>query len=248
MRILKNTHNLKFKKMKKTLLSLFALFSVIMCQAQDVLTKRNGEEIQVKVLEIDLNEIKYKRFDNLEGPVIAILKSDVFMITYENGTKTVFTNDQPVITASNYQQRDQLKLSGPRIGFTILSQRYSDMVNENFGNDINPFITQFGWQFETRIFTLESGASGLFEFIPLIGGLEQGKFLPSLSALVGLRSSKGLEFGVGPNLSVSGAGLVFAAGTNFQTQGINFPVNVAFVPSKDGARFSVLFGFNSRKY
>jgi len=235
--------------MKKTLLTLLAFFMLLASQAQDILIKRNGEELNVKVLEITLNEVKYKRFDYLEGPTISILKSDVFMIKYENGSKTVFTEAAPQVASPQpaYYEPQHLKLSGPRLGFTIISSRLIDNLKEEHEETISPFITQFGWQFETRIFTLENGTSGLFEFVPLVGGLEQGKLLPSLSALVGIRGPKGLEFGVGPNLSVAGAGLVLAAGTNFQTQGINFPVNVAFAPSRDGARFGVLFGFNSRR-
>ncbi|GAB3195094.1 hypothetical protein ABID22_000003 [Pontibacter aydingkolensis] len=243
--------------MKKLILILLAIFPYFAVQAQDVLLKRNGEEIQVKVQEITLDAVKYKRYDNLEGPIISIAKRDVFMIKYENGTKEVFEQTAPAATPhptatarQRWQEYDQqnLKLSGPRIGFTVLSAKYRDEIQEEFDTNVNSFMTQFGWQFETRVFTLENGTSGLFEFVPLIGGLEQGKFLPSLSALVGLRGAKGLEFGVGPNISLGGAGLVLAAGTNFQSQGVNFPVNFAFAPSKDGGRFSMLFGFNSRKY
>lgn len=241
--------------MKKLLLTLSALFSFALCQAQDVLTKRNGDELQVKVQEINLNEIKYKRYDNLEGPLISISKAEVFMIKYENGTKEVFNEavkpaaDAPVYrTVQVPEEQQTLKLSGPRLGFTILSGRYTANIREEYSRELNPFMTQFGWQFETRIFTLDSGVSGLFEFVPLIGGLEQGRFLPSLSGLIGIRGAKGFEFGVGPNVSLTGAGLVLAVGTNFQSQGVNFPVNFAVAPSKDGARFSLLFGFNSRKY
>lgn len=219
------------------------------------MTKRNGDELQVKVQEINLNEIKYKRYDNLEGPLISVSKAEVFMIKYENGTKEVFNEaPKPAANTPIYrsvqvpEEQQTLKLSGPRLGFTILSERYTDNIRDDFDRDINPFMTQFGWQFETRIFTLDSGVSGLFEFVPLIGGLEQGKFLPSLSGLIGIRNAKGFEFGVGPNVSLTGAGLVLAVGTNFQSQGVNFPVNFAVAPSKDGARFSLLFGFNSRKY
>ncbi|GHA64785.1 hypothetical protein [Pontibacter akesuensis] len=242
--------------MKKLLLLLAMLLPCLASQAQDLLIKRNGDEIQVKVREISPDVIKYQRFDNLEGPMISIAKADVFMIKYENGTKEVFNQTarptsqpaaQPMSTSQPSYYQENLKLSGPRIGFTILSQKYSDNIQEEFETDINPFITQFGWQFETRVFTLDNGVSGLFEFVPLVGGLEQGKFLPSLSALIGIRGAKGFEFGVGPNVSLGGAGLVLAVGTNFQSQGINFPVNLALAPSKDGARFSMLFGFNSRK-
>ncbi len=234
--------------MKKIVLLLIGMMSASVCQAQDVLTKRNGDEVLVKVQEISPDAVKYKRFDNPDGPLISIAKHEVFMIRYENGTKEVFNPAPPQQPAARYNQgQANLKLAGPRVGFTILSQKYSDNIREEYGTDVNSFMTQFGWQFETRVFTLDNGTSGLFEFVPLVGGLEQGKFLPSLSALIGIRGAKGLEFGVGPNVSLAGAGLVMAVGTNFQSQGVNFPVNLAFAPSKDGGRFSLLFGFNSRK-
>ncbi len=234
--------------MKKIVLLLIGMMSASVCQAQDVLTKRNGDEVLVKVQEISPDAVKYKRFDNPDGPLISIAKHEVFMIRYENGTKEVFNQTLPQQPATRYNQgQANLKLAGPRVGFTILSQKYSDNIREEYSTDVNSFMTQFGWQFETRVFTLDNGTSGLFEFVPLVGGLEQGKFLPSLSALIGIRGAKGLEFGVGPNVSLAGAGLVMAVGTNFQSQGVNFPVNLAFAPSKDGGRFSLLFGFNSRK-
>ena len=55
----------------------------------DVITLMNGDEITAKVEEIGLDVIKYKRCDNLTGPVIVIKKEDVFMIRYVNGTKDV---------------------------------------------------------------------------------------------------------------------------------------------------------------
>lgn len=228
-------------------------FITFLTQAQDVLVKKNGDEVNVKVLEITPDAIKYKRTDNPEGPTISVLKSEVFMIKYANGTRETFnTTNWKAATAApaggiNPDLQEPIKLAGPRVGFTIMSGKLIDRLEQDFGSELNPFITQFGWQFETRIFTSQNGTSGLAEFIPLIGGLEQGKFLPSLSALVGLRGAKGLEFGLGPNVSLAGAGLVFALGTNFQSGGVNFPVNVALVPGNDGLRFSMLVGFNSRK-
>jgi len=237
--------------MKQFLIVLLFIFSVAEISAQDIIIKRNGDEFVTRVLEINVHEIKYKRFDNLEGPIITILKSDVFMIKYENGTTDNFSHVTSPTLSSPYAERvyqDRLKLSGPRLGFTILSQGTVNRFNDNLDGEIYPFITQFGWQFETRIFTLDNGVSGLFEIVPLIGGLEQGLFLPSLSALIGIRGRTGFEFGLGPNISLAGAGLVFAVGANFQTQGINFPVNLALAPSQYGSRVSLLIGFNSSKY
>lgn len=58
-------------------------------KAQDYITLKSGEEIKSKVTEITSNEIKYKKFENLDGPIISIDKSTVFMIKYKNGTKDI---------------------------------------------------------------------------------------------------------------------------------------------------------------
>ena len=65
-------------------------------------------------------------------------------------------------------------------------------------------ISQFGWQFEKQFYAKDSGVAVLNEWVVLLGGLDQGVTLPSLSWLVGMRTANGTEFGVGPNLSAVG--------------------------------------------
>lgn len=236
--------------------------------AQDILTRRSGEVVAVKVVEITPAEVKYRRADNLEGPLISVWRSDVFMIRYANGTKEVLNAApapvaampmaaRPVPTAevpvvSNQSPDDAIidepiRLDGPRIGFTVLTAGVLDRAHEELP-DLNPFLTQFGWQFESRLFRMPSGVSGLVELVPLVGGLEQGKFIPSVSGLLGMRGAKGFEVGVGPNVTPLGANLVLAVGTSFRSNGINFPVNLAVVPGNGGARISLMFGFNARHH
>ncbi len=62
--------------------------------AQDVVIKKDGAEIEAKVLEILPEEIKFKYHNNPDGPVITVLKEDVFMIKYANGTKEVFKTEK----------------------------------------------------------------------------------------------------------------------------------------------------------
>ena len=66
----------------------------------------------------------------------------------------------------------------------------------------------------------------------LIGGMENGLFLPSISSMVGARTSKGIEFAMGPNLSLGGIAMVFGAGYNFKSGSLNMPVNIGFVPGR----------------
>lgn len=81
----------------------------------------NGEEVMSKVLEVTVDEIKYKRCDNLEGPVYSIKKSDVFMIKYTNGTKDIFTTSTSatITSPSKYQGKpkdDPLGVIGMIVG------------------------------------------------------------------------------------------------------------------------------------
>jgi hypothetical protein len=78
----------------------------------------------------------------------------------------------------------------------------------------------------------------------LVGGLDQGAFLPSFSWLVGVRTPGQFEIGVGPNITPAGVALAFSSGMTFRAGALAVPVNVALVPSKYGMRASVLTGFN----
>lgn len=49
-----------------------------------------GSLIPAKVIEISDNKIKYKKSNNLNGPLYVIDKSTITMIEYKNGTKEVF--------------------------------------------------------------------------------------------------------------------------------------------------------------
>lgn len=80
--------------MKKIIVLLTLVFSTVTLFAQDIITKRNGEEIQAKVLNINDKEINYIKWTNLNGPTYTILKNEVFMIKYENGEKDVFNETQ----------------------------------------------------------------------------------------------------------------------------------------------------------
>jgi hypothetical protein len=253
--------------MKKLLLLTLLFFSAAWSFAQDTLVKKTGEEVQVKILELTPDLVKYKRFDNLEGPTISVYKREVFMIRYANGVKEILTPQpvpaQPPVTnpvqstykptpvAPNPQPEEpapyMMKLNGPRFGVTYIANGELTRKLEERYDITSPVITQFGWQFETQIFNIEGGPSGLIEFVPLIGGLDQGIFLPSASLICGLRAPSGLELGFGPNVSAAGTGVVLAVGTSFTSGNVHFPFNFAVVPSRDGARFSLMCGFNYRK-
>jgi hypothetical protein len=59
----------------------FSLFS------QDLIIKKSGEEIKARVIEVGDIFIKYKSFNELDGPTREISKSLVFLIKYEDGSR-----------------------------------------------------------------------------------------------------------------------------------------------------------------
>ena len=158
----------------------------------------------------------------------------------------VLTFSAPAICQIAPPAARTISLAGPRFGVTSLSQGVVDKLAER-DITVRPMITQFGWQAEKQFFTRDSGVSAVNEWVLLLGGLEQGVALPSLSWLVGLRTREGAEIGVGPNITPAGVALAFAGGVTFRTGVVNVPMNFAIVPSQAGTRFSFLTGFTLRR-
>ncbi|HEX8299411.1 MAG TPA: hypothetical protein VF594_09655 [Rubricoccaceae bacterium] len=158
------------------------------------------------------------------------------------------------------------RLSGPRAGITILSAGTVREINETFGEcDYSPqgecrredlistslpVVTQFGWQFERQMAQTSGGLAIITESVLLVGGLERGLALPSASLIVGVRTATGLELGVGPNLSATGAAYAITVGVANPVGEINVPLNAAVVLGRDGPRFSLLVGltFSDDRY
>ncbi|MDR0540735.1 MAG: hypothetical protein LBH19_00825 [Dysgonamonadaceae bacterium] len=59
--------------------------------SQDVIVTKDSKKIEAKVIEINVDNIKYKNFSNPEGPTYTLSKSGVASIIYQNGTVDVFS-------------------------------------------------------------------------------------------------------------------------------------------------------------
>ena len=150
---------------------------------------------------------------------------------------------------------ESIHLEGPRLGFTLLPASNAKAINDAFDNanvsreamESGMMITQFGWQFEERFVQFNSGGCLVLETVLLAGGLERNMFLPSASFVIGTRNPQGIEFGMGPNFSLAGTGMAFAFGVTKIQENAFFPINLAVVTGNNGARVSLLVGFNSRR-
>jgi hypothetical protein len=195
---------------------------------------------------------------------------------------------------SRSPRTETLRLDGPRVGATLFTgetARILGLPKAQGGYNAVPYMFQFGYQFERQYLTA-GNFQALFEFVPMITGLDQGLFIPSFTLMNGLRSSKrGWEFAFGPTLNLvtvndgfydqNGSWItkdqwnaepanqqlpqpafitrmdsrgdvtlhssfVFAVGKTFRSGNVNVPVNGFAIPSRDGWRFGLSFGYNAR--
>lgn len=88
--------------MKKTIL-LCILFLMVsqLTRAQDIIILNNGDLIKSEVLEIDLSKIRYKRFDQKNGPIYSLQKARVFAIHYADGTKDIYGKSEQAVATVN---------------------------------------------------------------------------------------------------------------------------------------------------
>jgi len=71
----------------------FLLIGICSVAAQDMIILKDGNMIEAKVTEISKTEIRYKRFEHLDGPTIVIPSSSVLSIKYQNGTYEIINAD-----------------------------------------------------------------------------------------------------------------------------------------------------------
>ena len=129
----------------------------------------------------------------------------MFDIPIDSLTYNRLTRENGLDNAINAPNVKKINTSGPRMGYTLFTgdvARILGRSKEKGGFNANPYLFQFGYQFETEY--LNAGRyQALFEFIPTITGLDQSLFIPSIAVLNGLRNNvNGWEIAMGPVFKV----------------------------------------------
>jgi len=118
--------------MKKILV--FALFflSCVFTYAQDIIVTKDSKRIDAKVMEININDVRYIDWDNQDGPIYTILKSEIASIIYRSGkVETFLQAAQPTAPAKQY-------LEAP------LGMTYSRFKSMSDGEQLNYFEKNVG--------------------------------------------------------------------------------------------------------
>lgn len=191
--------------------------------AQDLIVLKDGNEINSKVLEVNISDIKYKKTDNLDGPMYLVLKSEVFMIKYKNGTKDIINSlkvsDQPIkssqeIFSSEILTKDGTFEIGGNFDFSSQSSKYSTFN----AIDFNPFFgIMFSKGFELGISSnfanyAYSGKQSTTQFNLYLAptfNFYKGKTIPFIEILIGVNS-------ISQQISRSGLGIGGSAGVKVQ--------------------------------
>jgi hypothetical protein len=162
-------------------------------------------------------------------------------------TPTSAAAQAPIPDSMRARTLPRQHLSGPRFGFTAFTGDVAD-VREALGKQ--PIMSQFGWQFETQVVSTASGNQALLEWVVLVGGVEQDEMNLSVSWLAGYRLPNGMEFGVGPNVSVRReatddptTSMVIAMGATMPFGELYVPANVAVALAEGGPRITALLGW-----
>ncbi len=92
-------------------LFLFIIWNVSL-SGQDIINLKDGNEIYAKVLKIGENEVEYRKFSNLEGPIYTKNKAEIVSIKYQNGSLDNFSSkDTAKKTGSDYAVHKYMEAS-----------------------------------------------------------------------------------------------------------------------------------------
>lgn len=110
--------------MKKMFIAVLLSVITVSAFAQDFVTKKNGEDIRAKVLEVTANEVKYKLYDEPDGPSYTVKKSDLLMIRYQSGRNEVFNQQSSSASELFYSDREPVEGLRPNMKYKELKHLY----------------------------------------------------------------------------------------------------------------------------
>ena len=121
--------------MKKTLLAILVLvFITNLSYSQDKIYRNNGKLVLAKVIEVGSSEIKYKEYNNPDGPIYVLETDRIKKIVYENGKVETFADNfkDPERYAGQSNRAIKLNFLSPLYGFTEIGFEKSKGVGKSY--------------------------------------------------------------------------------------------------------------------
>ena len=224
--------------------------------SQDIIVKKNGEEIKVKTIEISNDNIKYKDFNNQDGPIRNIYTNNVFMVKYENGTKDVFIRDNK-LTHLKAESVDSLRESiFNRPEFVNQKMKRGVEFRLNIKKFVNADeIVWYGWDFKHLVINDPRQADDIEEIIGLnipqililLDKQFPDKWIAKQFKEYNLFSSNNLEISK-RNQEINPDALIQLEETTFTMQGIEDIVKSYSLTKIDGVGFVVIMESFNKPY
>ncbi len=106
--------------MKKYYLLVLAVFLYGTTLGQDKVYKKGGEIIDAKVIELGTDEVKYKLFNDQNGPTYSLDKDRIIKIVYENGRIESYQSNlaDPELYADQSKNAIKINFLSPLLGYT----------------------------------------------------------------------------------------------------------------------------------
>ena len=145
------------KKLKIVVFYIFACSLNSYCQDKIYFTAETIP-VEVKIIEILQSEVKYRKFDNLPGPIYTVPKSEISKINFENGT------------TESYEIKFDRQKNEKLIPSSKIYLQYSETKNENNAdrNDALRMARRELWSITNLI---------------LVNSIEEADFLLELKAI-----------------------------------------------------------------
>ena len=165
--------------------------------------------ITLKMIDVANNSVYksgLKEFTNQEKELqrmVEVLLTEMLDIPVNKELSDRLKFDNDIITKANV---GKVSNAGPRVGVGVMTGAFYEYANRSKsqgGLDIFPAVSMIGYQLEAQYVGTDN-FSALAEFILNVNGLEQGKFIPTLSILNGFRfGDSAWEFAFGPGFTLT---------------------------------------------
>jgi hypothetical protein len=171
--------------MKKVfvLIALFCCFSICI-KAQDKIYRNNGKVIEAKIIEVGASEVKYREFNNPDGPIYVLETDRIRKIIYENGKVETFkdNSNDPERYAGQRNKAVKLNFFSPLYGY------FEAGYEKSLG---------YGKGYELSLGIIGAGKSARLDYYyGQLGEVKRGQF--------GFFASGGYKFGKLPDFIIFG--------------------------------------------
>ncbi len=151
------------------------------------------------IINTDVSEFQYA--PNEIDLMIQVSINNIFGIENDMNLVSLLANyEDPIST-----KLTNVSLNGPRMGAAFVTGDFAASIQapkDEGGYGGYPVLSQLGYQYEVQYLTA-GNFNALVEFLPIVSGLEQGMFIPSIVFMNGFRFGKGnWEIAFGPSVGL----------------------------------------------